>query len=459
MVKFRKPAIVLFDRTGLDKDTVKALNLMAAAIMGGMVWGNITGGIAMTDFLKALGATDLALGLIIAIPYIANSLQFIASYVLTRWLPRKKTFIITGLIQRAVWIPFGLVPFFVPMEMAAMRIWIVTVLALISAGMMPLFSAALFSLYDDAIPIRIRSRYFSARIRVATGAGLIMGLVTAWILDAMPGFTGYAVVFIIAGALGVADIICYVFIKFPPMKRERFPEPIFTTLRGVLKNRNYMRLVAFGALWYLGVFISAPFNNVYMLSMKITITQITLLAQVTSSITSILVVTKWGRAYERFGTRPVLILNVCVGALVPCIWVFVGPGMLWLIFIAFAISGMQWTAFEIGGMNLFMGLAPEKNRSMYFAAYFIGTQLIGMALGQAAGGWLSDNAFAALEALNISLGGRALVRYHYLFMLSFVIRALSVALLPGIREDGALSVSAVVGLALGGRKSIRRYVK
>jgi MFS family permease len=337
------------------------------------------------------------------------------------------------------------------MEMAAMRIWIVTVLALISAGMMPLFNAALFSLYDDAIPIRIRSRYFSARIRVATGAGLIMGLVTAWILDAMPGFTGYAAVFMIAGVLGVADIICYVFMKFPPMRREQSPEPIFTAMKGVLKHRNYMRLVAFGALWYLGVFISAPFNNVYMLSMKITITQITLLGQITSNITSMLVVTRWGRAYERFGTRPVLILNVCVGAFVPFIWVFVEPGMLWLIFIAFAISGMQWSAFEIGGMNLFMGLAPEKNRSMYFATYFIGTQLIGIAMGQALGGWLSDNTFAALETLNLSIGGRPLVRYHYLFLLSFVIRALSVTLLPGIREDGALSVSAMLRQALSGR--------
>jgi MFS family permease len=129
-----------------------------------------------------------------------------------------------------------------------------------------------------------------------------------------------------------------------------------------------------------------------------------------------------------------------------------GPGMLWFVFVLYAISGMQWSAFEIGATSLFMGLAPEKNRPMFFAAYFIGTQLIGIALGQAVGGWLSDNAFAALEARNYMLGGRALVRYHYLFMLSFAIRALSVVLLPGIREEGAVSVRALVAGALNGRR-------
>ncbi len=113
MISLKK--IRWFDTDGLDKNTIRNLWLMIWAIAGGMVWTNVTTGIAFTGFWKKIGATDLFYGVVSSFPYVACGFQFLASYILERTLKRKKLYVIASMIQRCVWIPFGLIPLIVPM--------------------------------------------------------------------------------------------------------------------------------------------------------------------------------------------------------------------------------------------------------------------------------------------------------------------------------------------------------
>ena len=94
----------------------------------------------------------------------------------------------------------------------------------------------------------------------------------------------------------------------------------------------------------------------------------------------------------------------------------------------------------MGSQNLFMGQASKENSTMYFAVYFIGTQLIGMALGSSVGGWLLDNPLRALENAGFSLLGQPVSRYAMLFLISTLIRLTGVMLLPAVQEKNSASL-------------------
>ena len=120
------------------------------------------------------------------------------------------------------------------------------------------------------------------------------------------------------------------------------------------------------------------------------------------------------------------------------------------------MSGATWCAYDLGTQNLFMGQARGENKSMYFAVYFMFTQLLGAAFGSFAGGWVLDNLLYRLEPLNVTLLGWTLTRYNYLFAISSAMRLIVLfVFVPRIIEDGAGSVREFLGGARGSAEQAR----
>ena len=81
------------------------------------------------------------------------------------------------------------------------------------------------------------------------------------------------------------------------------------------------------------------------------------------------------------------------------------------------------------------------HRSMYVAVFFSCINLAGIALGNAVGGWLMQNAFKQLEALHFTLFGVEWINTHYIILLGSVLRLLvALLILPRINEQDAWSV-------------------
>ncbi len=447
----------VIDPRGLTKDTILTMRLLIVAVMGGMVWANVTNGIAFTGYWKELGVSDTVYGVLLALPSLANAFQFIASYYMEKTLKRKKLFIVTGLVQRVSWIPFALVPYVVPMDASHLRAWIAGVLVFASAAMMPFMNVAFFSICDDVIPIRIRGRYFAARSRVATITALVVGILIGMLLDAMPGMPGYSAAFLIAGVMGTLDICCFVFMKLPPMRETPKKKPVFSMMRSVLSDGRYMRIVTLTTLFLFSVNLAAPYFNVYMQgNMKMTSLQITLYTQIAGNLALILVVTRWGRALDRFGSKPTIKVGGFFVAIMPLFWLVIGKGNYLPVILLNMLSGATWCAYDLGTQNLFMGQASGENKSMYFAVYFMFTQLLGSAFGSFAGGWLLDNVLLRLEPLHVTLLGWTLTRYNYLFAFSSILRlAVLFLFVPRIVETGASSVREFLGGAREGAMQAR----
>ncbi len=437
MISLKK--IRWFDTDGLDKNTIRNLWLMIWAIAGGMVWTNVTTGIAFTGFWKKIGATDLFYGVVSSFPYVACGFQFLASYILERTLKRKKLYVIASMIQRCVWIPFGLIPLIVPMEQTTLRLWSTALLALVSAAMMPMMNVAFISICDDVVPQHTRGRYFAVRSQVAVISGIVVGIVIGVVLDAFEGMVGYTIVFIMGGLLGIGDNLCYVAMKLPPMHAVSRQTGIWKMLRRVFADREFMRVVTFCTVWLFSVQVGSPYFYVYLQTeMQLTNVQITFFGQVTNNIGAVLFVTWWGRALDRHGSRPVMLVACVLSGLYSLMLAFVGGHNYLGVIICYLICGIAWSPYEIGAQNLFMRMSGKENTSMYTAVFYMFTQLAGLGLGGAVGGFLLDNVFSRLEALNLHMLGFTVTRYNYLFALCGLGRiASAVLLLPRVHEPGA----------------------
>ena len=440
-MRIRRLRFFLFDETGLSREKIFTLKLIILAIAFGTVCFNITGGVAMAGYLKFLGASDFTYGIILAVGPFTTLLQVFVSYLLERTRKRKLIFMIAGILQRTAWLPFGITPIILPMAGITLRIWMVLLFFMISACSTPFVNVSFFSFIADIVPGNIRGRYFGVRQRIAIIFGIAGGLATAFLLDRHAGFHGYALVFSIASVFGVVDILTFIFIKIPPMGEHRKTSSLPKMLAEVFTNKRYMAIIGFVTIWSFSVQIAGPFYMVYAKTvLDLSNTVITLIMQILPSVCMVIILPTWGRVYDKYGNRPVMILSTCLSSIAPFLWFLIVPGPYAVVPMFFtAISGgLLSVGLDFGAQNVFLLQTPDENRSMFVAIYFSITSLFGIALANMAGGWLLDNALSVLEGMRISFFGLTPNRYNYLFLISVSLRVISsYVLLPRMIEgDG-----------------------
>ncbi|MCL2097064.1 MAG: MFS transporter [Oscillospiraceae bacterium] len=456
----------LFDETGLEEHTVKSLRLVILGVAFGTISFNINGGVAMTGYLTSLGASDFTFGLLYAIGPLAAPLQLLASYILERTRKRKSIFLAAGIIQRMSWLPFGLVPFFIPMDQPVLRIWTASLFLLTSACLVPFVNVTFFSLAADLVPMNIRGSYFAVRSRIATMFGVAGGILTAWFLDAFTGANSYAFVFSLAAAAGTLDIICFFGVKFPEMAKKpagEKPEKFTAMMSGVIKNKGYMKFIIFMTLWQFSVNLSGPFFLVYLKNIvSMSNTLITVLIQILPSICSIIAVKRWGRAIDLHGNKSIMHLSAGILSVAPFMWIFVPANIIAapVIVIISLMQGGLASGFDIGVNNIMLGHAPKENRSMYIAVYFMATSMLGVGAANAAGGWLLENIFSIFERFELVILGVRMTRYNYIFALTAVLRCamIYIALPRLIREENNTPVRELLRIGYERVKYIGKII-
>ena len=457
------PRLVLFEEHGLEAHTIKSLKLVILAIAFGIVQFNIVNGVAIASYLRSLGVSNFVFGLLFAIGPIISPMQLVASYIMERTRKRRQLLIIAGIIHRVVWLPFGLVPFFIPMEHYTLRIWMAALFLFVVAFAQPFLNVTFFSMMADIVPARIRGRYFAMRMRISTICGIIGGFVVALILDNVSPFYSYAFVFSIAAILGTMDILCYFGVKDPPMeKSEKEGESFITILKTVIKNKPYMRFILFMTFWLFSLNLSAPFILVHLgEGVQLSNTLITVAVQISPNLCSVFILTRWGRALDAHGNKPVMQVANGILCFAPFLWIITANNQISVVFIMLigVMTGLLLPGFDLGVNNMIMSSAPKVNRSMYIAMYFMCTSIIGIGLANATGGWLLDNVFSHAEALNLSMGGVTFTRFNYLFGVSALMRCFMVyiALPRLIKEDcGTSAMELLKDIIKKSRTGMRR---
>ena len=84
--------------------TRSSLRLVTLAWVFGAAWMYITTGAALTRFAQWLDMPKFGFGLLAALPFAGALSQLPASYMVERYGGRKRTFLIAGIIHRALWL-------------------------------------------------------------------------------------------------------------------------------------------------------------------------------------------------------------------------------------------------------------------------------------------------------------------------------------------------------------------
>ena len=444
MARFMR-RLELFDAHGMSDSLRRSLNQVILGVTIYMVCNVVVTGASWTGFQReVLKADDFQLGLIAAIPVAANILQIFISIYMERKRNRRFLFLFFGILGRALWIVIGLLPYFIPASAQTLRVLtVIALVGLISTGNC-FVNLSFASLMGDLVPMRIRGAYFGTRQRVSLISSVIAGLIVSYIVDSM-GQVGYSIVLVVAGVAGCLDLCCFFRVDWPPMaekSREELSQKPLRLIGEVFRDKTYMRFVWTFTLWAFVMNVPAPFFNVFMLEqLHMSYTTITLSNQIVSNLVTVAVVARWGKLLDRFGNRPIVLFSCSFVAFVPLLWIFMQPGMVWLAVVSNVLSGLFAPPYDLAQMNLYLGFSPQKNRSIYVAVFFIIFNLLGIALGNAVGGWLMRDVLSYADGAGFVLLGVTMDRYRCMFLMSAVLRVLVLVLvLPRLREQGASSL-------------------
>jgi MFS family permease len=418
-----------------------SLRYVIVAVCFGMVFFAVTTGPALTGFARQLGANDLVFSLLMALPALGGVAQVFASYLLERSANRRRLFLASLYPQRLIWIGVALIP--VVVHRSTARIVAAMALICMSGIFGSVGNVAFMSWMGDLVPGYIRGRFFGTRSMLSTAAATVTAWSVGWFLDRFPGFVGYGAVFATAAVFGAADIAFFHFIKEPPMNRSAASPRLIQVLFEPFSSRPFTRFVTFWCSAMFAQMLMGPFTILYLLeALSLQFSQASLYAQVIPNIAIFMAARRWGRMIDRYGCKPVLTVAMAVQTVLPLVWVFTSAGRWWLLLSVSFLGGFFWSAMDLGAVNMLMRSSPGTNRSAYVANYSLLSGVLGNALPYLTAGAFLSVIRPIAESLDMTILGLRVTRFHFLFLLSGLVRlAVLLFVLPGLDDPKSRETS------------------
>lgn len=419
---------------------------------------SFTGGVVLAGFALALGASNLQIGLLAAIPFLAQLAHIPAVAVLERWPDRKPLCIGGAAVARGLLIVIALVPF-LPLPISRIE---AVVLLVAAYAVIATFSGAAWQVWiRELVPRDRLGRYFGRRLMILS----MVGLVTLLAAGQFVSFAGerspelrvsaFAWLFAAGGLLGWASAAAQLKAPSQPALTTRsigFPG----SLKEPLADRNYRRVLVFLGAWGFAANLALPFVSVLLLrNLGYGLGTVTLLAAI-SQLANILGFRLWGPLADRFGNKPVLALSASVFLVGMLWWALLPktPGTLLLVIagVVHVVWGFALAGLDVAGNGIVMKLAPEDRAPGYLAsASVIKAAAAGSAplLGGLVATALAGRELAVRFAWSYP-GGESVITalrfgpLDFLFLGSFVFGLYAVHRLLGFREEGEMPAEVVM---------------
>jgi len=384
-------------------------NIIAGCL--GNIWANIAGGMPLTMLMNALGASGVMIGLTSTVGQLAMILQVFSALVAERLPARKPYWGTLVIIHRLLWFIPALLPLCVPPGTPWMAAAVVGVVA-VSSILAQLGTAPWWSWMADLVPPQSRASFWGTRHSLVSLAGLLGMIGAGWALDLFNDPTqprrvlnGFALVFSVAAALGVADIIVHMRVPEPKpwgnLSRgnllERFIQP--------LKNRDFLWLTLSMGIWTFGVGLIAQLgfvylNRVYQIGYS-AMSALVISGMIGASIAGFL----WSYVMDRMGARNFGAVMMIIAPALGAGWFFMLdtsltlhfpflppfslPQPLLILLIANIFGGLIYSGVGLSQVSLVAALMPANGRTMAMAVHWSAVGALG-ALGPLAAGKIMD---------------------------------------------------------------------
>lgn len=411
----------------------------------------------MAAFALALGANNLQVGLLAALPFLTQLVQIPAILTIERFRKRKAIGVPALLMAQLLWVAIGAVPFLLDTPGAA-AVAIVIGLTAARGLFFPVWTTVVSSWTRDLVPQQILGSYFGQRLAIITLAMIVVGLggsffVIWWEGSVSPERAILAYSFLLIGGgllFGLTAPGSALKVKEPLMpSATESSRSTLGILAEPLRDRNFSHLIRFLFLWSLASNLAIPFFAVYMLSVLGLSLPVVIGFTILSQISNVLFLRVWGPMADRAGSKTVLSLCASLYLLVILGWLFTtDPASHFFVYPLLAIihifAGIAAAGVTLTTNILAFKIAPAEKATAFVGLASIATNM-GAGIGPILGGFIAD--FLTESSLNLtvnwtSTGGildiaaLAISGFDFLFLAAFIAGLISLNLLVALREKG-----------------------
>ena len=421
------------------------------------VTGTLSGGVLLVAFALAIGAEPLEIGVIAAIPFIAQALQLPGVGLVDRIRQRKKIGVLAVTLARVVLLATAVLPF---MSQDSHRLgWLIGAQAVV-AGLGALAACAINSWFHELLPAQTLGSFFARRFLVATLVASLGTLTAGLMVEQLRPYaplSGYSVAFAVAGLAGFASSYCLARTPEPLMLDAGPRRSMLAQLRIPLADVNFRSLLLLLGGWNLASNMASPFLTVYLMrQLGLGLSTVTTL-WVASQLANATTLFMWGRVSDRLSNKA--ILSVALPLYFACTFglVFADAGglqglQLPLLYALHIAMGAAGGGIALACGNLGMKLAPRSEGTAYLAAVGLVSAVFGGAAPVLAGAiaqavsqsqlsilvrWTSSTTSGEVSVL-------AFAHWEFLFALSALLGLYVMHTLSRIQEGDEVSERVVV---------------
>ena len=336
---------------------------------------HIVTGVLLVKFALELGAGPFIIGLLAAIPFLAQFMQIPAVLILAL-TQKKKTVVLAG---AAIYRLALAVMVFIPLihdKALAIKILILTVLVReLGLGWM---AGAWYSWVSALVPERFANQARNNRLRLYTTGGTAAALAAGLALDGMDMLNDnwllplFSLVFFFAFAAGMGSFMTLTELPERLLPKQK-PLDMVRDVTDPFKDINFRKLMVFMFALLFAVNLAVPFFPYYMLtSLKISASYIIALWALTQFM-QVPFFRWWGWIGDRFNyvtalasSIPFFLLGLLLWPFValPTVHVLTGP----LLIIIHMLMGIGLAGVTLATQVIAMKMAPRKEATGYVTA-------------------------------------------------------------------------------------------
>ena len=420
----------------------------------------------LTAFALLVGASNLHIGILTAIPFASQALQIVAVVTIERIQMRKAVVVVAYLVAYSTWIPVALIPFILDVPHAG-AVTLLLLFVVIRGIATSFVTTGWNSWLRDFIPAGSAGQFFGRRLRMATIAAIITGLGAAVFADWWKGFAnandevfGYSIAFLFGSVILGYSAVGFI---------SRIPEPrmvssssrsLGSTFKNVVApfaDTDFRKFINFLFIFYFVINLAVPFFAVYMLKRLDMPLSLVVGFGVLSQISSVIFYQVWGNWADRFGSKAILSISASLYFLVIIGWTFTTlpdrhGGTIPILVFMHLLLGVALAGVNIGVTALRMKMAPANQATSYMAAASL-AQNVGAGIAPLMGGAFADffdtRSFrVAIQWIDLSdvieLPAFSLTGYDFLFAIAFLLGFLVIPTLSKIHEEGETETEIVL---------------
>ncbi len=407
----------------------------------------LTSGVFLISFALDMGANTIIIGLILAIPFLAQLIQIPAIYLVEQYQIRRRISLVASALSRF----FLLLIVFVPVIYSiGFAIPLLIILIAFHYTIGAIGTCSWDSWMRDLIPEEMMGRFFSRRMTWAMFFGIIVALIAGFFLDNWKAISpstqlyAYSALFLAGFIVGMVGVGIISTIFEPQMKKKLVITrnnyyQIFLT---PFTDKNFKRLIQFLFSWNFFINLAVPFFTVYMINILQFDLSLIIVLQITSQLVNVFFFQIWGNIIDKFSNKSVLLVTCPLFLTSIFFWVFTPLIKEEFIVIALLIVIYIFIGISIAGLNLAtanigLKLAPKGNATSYLAV-----RNIVIAIGSGSAPLLAGMLNEVLSNLNFSLW--VFNSFDVIFLLAALLGSITLIFLSKIEEVGEVEEKQVI---------------